>query len=319
MSALQDELRKKYKTPQEAATALGIDPALVADAALTTDPPVSEAQRRAMYAAAEGKSTLGIPKKVGKEFVGKDAPMKRAEDKKAMDKFPKSALDWMSKNMSKDAFDEFCAKDEWPDEAEDEAESEPDEETESKAAKAKASEKEDKKESVGKDKKAKDKAMDKKAMDGKKAMDKKAKDEEEEVEEINEGEKNVKQHAEDGRQAMDEAIKASGKAIEKAVHAKFQGLYAAAEAVRPYIGEVSPMTFDSGDALKIHALEKLGVKDANKLSGAALDIVLGYQRKAGAHPIEHTGTREAAMTMDEASRKSACELVPGLDRIIIGV
>ncbi len=32
-------------------------------------PMQSKAQERAMYAAAEGKSTLGIPKKVGKEFV----------------------------------------------------------------------------------------------------------------------------------------------------------------------------------------------------------------------------------------------------------
>jgi 8-oxo-dGTP pyrophosphatase MutT (NUDIX family) len=38
-----------------------------------TDPPVSEKQRRAMFAAAKGRSTLGIPKSVGKEFVGKDA------------------------------------------------------------------------------------------------------------------------------------------------------------------------------------------------------------------------------------------------------
>lgn len=29
----------------------------------------SDAQRKAMYAAAEGKSNIGIPKKVGKEFV----------------------------------------------------------------------------------------------------------------------------------------------------------------------------------------------------------------------------------------------------------
>ena len=35
-------------------------------------PPVSQAQRGAMYAAAEGKSTLGIPKKVGKEFTKAD-------------------------------------------------------------------------------------------------------------------------------------------------------------------------------------------------------------------------------------------------------
>lgn len=35
-------------------------------------PPVSQAQRRAMRAAAAGKSTLGIPKKVGKEFSAAD-------------------------------------------------------------------------------------------------------------------------------------------------------------------------------------------------------------------------------------------------------
>lgn len=35
-------------------------------------PPVSKAQRRAMYAAAEGKSTLGIPKEVGKEYIRSD-------------------------------------------------------------------------------------------------------------------------------------------------------------------------------------------------------------------------------------------------------
>lgn len=35
-------------------------------------PSVSEAQSRAMHAAAEGHSTLGIPKRVGKEFVAAD-------------------------------------------------------------------------------------------------------------------------------------------------------------------------------------------------------------------------------------------------------
>ncbi|WLB24948.1 hypothetical protein QIH85_24005 [Bradyrhizobium japonicum] len=34
--------------------------------------PVSQAQRGAMHAAAEGKSTIGIPKKVGAEFVKGD-------------------------------------------------------------------------------------------------------------------------------------------------------------------------------------------------------------------------------------------------------
>jgi hypothetical protein len=32
-------------------------------------PVKSKAQERAMYAAAEGKSTLGIPKKVAKEYI----------------------------------------------------------------------------------------------------------------------------------------------------------------------------------------------------------------------------------------------------------
>lgn len=35
-------------------------------------PPRSEAQRRAMRAAAAGKSTIGIPKKVGKEYSAAD-------------------------------------------------------------------------------------------------------------------------------------------------------------------------------------------------------------------------------------------------------
>lgn len=47
-------------------------------------PVVSEAQRRAMAAAAHGRSTLGIPSKVGKEFIaatpkGKKLPAKASK------------------------------------------------------------------------------------------------------------------------------------------------------------------------------------------------------------------------------------------------
>jgi hypothetical protein len=35
-------------------------------------PPTSQSQRRAMAAAAQGKSNIGIPKKVGKEFIEAD-------------------------------------------------------------------------------------------------------------------------------------------------------------------------------------------------------------------------------------------------------
>ena len=44
-------------------------------------PMQSQAQRAAMYAAAEGHSTLGIPKKVAKEFVAADKPGKLPKKK----------------------------------------------------------------------------------------------------------------------------------------------------------------------------------------------------------------------------------------------
>ena len=45
----------------------------------------SQQQRKAMHAAAKGKSTIGIPKKVAKEFVAEDKPgklPKRAKPKR---------------------------------------------------------------------------------------------------------------------------------------------------------------------------------------------------------------------------------------------
>lgn len=48
-------------------------------------PPKSQAQRKAMGAAASGKSTLGIPRSVGKESIAKDIGKKlpkRASKKK---------------------------------------------------------------------------------------------------------------------------------------------------------------------------------------------------------------------------------------------
>lgn len=52
------------------------------DAEVRTDPPVSEAQRRAMRAAAGGNSNLGISKKVGEEFSSADPGGKLPETKK---------------------------------------------------------------------------------------------------------------------------------------------------------------------------------------------------------------------------------------------
>ena len=55
-------------------------------------PVVSKAQNAAMHAAAEGKSTLGIPKSVGAEFVADQAPgsVKRLPERVAAPKGAKS-------------------------------------------------------------------------------------------------------------------------------------------------------------------------------------------------------------------------------------
>jgi hypothetical protein len=53
----------------------------------------SQAQRGAMYAAAAGKSTLGIPKSVGQEFVASDKPGKLPE-KVAQKRKPQGATNY---------------------------------------------------------------------------------------------------------------------------------------------------------------------------------------------------------------------------------
>lgn len=49
-------------------------------------PYVSSAQRAAMYAAAAGKSTLGIPEKVGKDFVAAGPASKKLPQRKKTEK-----------------------------------------------------------------------------------------------------------------------------------------------------------------------------------------------------------------------------------------
>jgi hypothetical protein len=53
-------------------------------ATMALDPPVSQAQRAAMWSAASGKSTLGIPASVGKKFAGADPGGKLPEHAKDM-------------------------------------------------------------------------------------------------------------------------------------------------------------------------------------------------------------------------------------------
>jgi len=79
---------------------------LAEDEKFAFDPPVSEKQRKAMWAAKSGHSTLGIPQKVGAEFAKADpgGKLPKAKDAKgrwggraAHDAWTDSVLDKMEK------------------------------------------------------------------------------------------------------------------------------------------------------------------------------------------------------------------------------
>lgn len=75
---------------------------------IATDPPTSEKQRRAMFAAAAGHSDLGIPKKVGEEFVGKArdmAPSKWSKLKELISQWLSEEAD-EQEHAAEDAFEE---------------------------------------------------------------------------------------------------------------------------------------------------------------------------------------------------------------------
>lgn len=99
------------------------------------DEPVSEAQRKAMFAAASGNSNLGIPKAVGEEFVGKshdEGNMENHEPKPEQPTVDEGPMrDFLKGKGMDDASIEEAVKLMHPPKAED-AEEEPSEEEEEK-------------------------------------------------------------------------------------------------------------------------------------------------------------------------------------------
>ena len=71
------DIRKTYEARKEP---VKYTPGLRFGGTMATDPPVSEAQRKAMWAAKSGNSTLGIPQKVGAEFAKADPGGKLPSD-----------------------------------------------------------------------------------------------------------------------------------------------------------------------------------------------------------------------------------------------
>jgi len=242
----------------------------------TVDASVSEAQHKAMEAAAHGESDLDIPEKVGKEFTAKDEASEKmkgflkekgmSEDdiSAVMDMLPKSAMD----------------KDDL-------------------SAEAKKKEEEEEEQAAARDKAAKDAEMAKTDEEKKAAADKAARD--------------AEMASMVKKPAMDAAIAAATTATEKRVMGLQREIRKAEHAVQPYVGQLSSdIVFDTADDVYRHALDMLGVKEAKTIDASALPTILKLMPVAGARPVQ----REAALGMDSASTKKLHEKFPGLANIM---
>jgi hypothetical protein len=145
---------------------------------------------------------------------------------------------------------------------------------------------------MGRDKRADDRRADDRRADDKRADDRRADDG-------------------DASHAMDEA------SIEKRVTERLKSKFDAARDVKPWVGEVDPMAFDSGEAIYRHALKARGHKRWNTAHAEALRDLLDTYPKQGMRPVERSADPKYAM--DESRRSDAIKLAPGLASIRIGV
>lgn len=250
------------------------------ESAVEGDESVTEPQHKAMEAAAQGNSTLGIPEKVGKEFVSKD-----------------KARDWMkAKGMSEDDFADFekatkedDAEDEDMDDEGKKAKNQPTVDEENEKAKPNIFEGT----KSAKDKKAADKAAKDKAA--KDAADKAAKDaaEKDKGEMVSKG-------------AMDAALKANEKLVTEKIMRTQHDIQDALRAVRPIVGELT-MSFDSAEKVYEAVLKSRKI-DIAGVDPSAFKAMVGMLPKANAVPSRE----DAQMAADSASTESLYKNFPGL-------
>lgn len=157
---------------------------------------------------------------------------------------------------------------------------------------------------------------DKKRARDKKARDKKAKDESAEKE--REEEEAMDRKAKD-KKAMDAAIAAAVTvATDSAIKGERklqQAIYDARTAVRPYVGELPGMAFDSAAKVYQHAIKAASGKDVSAVKDeGALKTILeliplpGSEHRSGSNVV----------AMDAAAAKSFAERFPGTQKIAIG-
>ena len=244
----------------------------------SADESVSEAQHKAMEAAAHGTSNLGIPKKVGEEF-------ERADTGKGFDG---GFGGWLK---SKGASDETCAKvmdmirdelpenalDEWPPkEKEDDGEGEDEAETEEEKKERERKEAEDR---SARDRAAKDR---KGAMDAKNFV-------------------TVDQ--------MQKGIAAATAAVQRNATETAE----AREFVRPYVGDL-PMALDSAEKVLRAAAVIRKIEDADTIHPSALKTIIKMMPRAGAQPNYQNGGHAFDESLDSGDGAFFKEF-PGAARI----
>lgn len=249
----------------------------------SSDESVSGSQHRAMAAAAHGEGTLGIPQGVGKEFSEAD------RGKSFSDALPNFLR---GKGLDEEAIKEACdmafgsAKDAFPPNAED-----------PEAGEKKASEDPPK--------------------NGDEFPPKKEDDEDEEAEDnLPAHEGTVAPMTGDSKKgfinqkAFDAALDAATKNIRKEVRQNERDIRIALDEVKPYVGELRGVEYETPKQVYAAALKTLGMDAAevDALNKPAMRIVLKHMPKAGARPPEQ---RNSALGMD-ASDKSYDEMFPGV-------
>lgn len=246
----------------------------------TSDESVSEPQHKAMMAAAEGKSNLGIPKSVGEEFQDADTG-------KGFDGIAAWAK---SKGLSEDDVEDLRgmmpkpATDEDPDEKKKKNEEAEDEDDDKDEEKDKAEKKKEAEDKAAKDKAARDGAM--------KDMVTKP--------------------------AMDAALKAATEATAKTIRETERGIRVALSEVRPYVGELpATLAFDSATDVYRHTATMLGIDGAKTLHPDALWPVIRAQKTPKDRQREHLDDR-ASMGMDAAAIDEATKIAPGIAHITVG-
>jgi hypothetical protein len=358
MSALTEAMRKKYGSPKEAIRALGLDESLLAlDSAEAVKMPTQFASTAALLVGTAIRPMLKPKAKIDLMPLFKDLKADKFDAEEFQGALDAALKGKLAKDSDPKHLAEVMHHLDGLSKGTDESVSEPQHNAMEAAAHGNSTlgipEKvgeEFAKADKGKEMPpAKDNLFMKKAMDWMKskgmdtaefesAMGGGMDSEEEEAEEVTEGKKDITQRAEDktardkrmGRdkrahdrdaeedRAEDKEHAMDAATIEKTITGKLNAKFSAAREVKPWVGEVDPMAFDSAEAIFRHALKARGHKKWNTLHADALRDMLETYPKQGMRPVERTAA-DPKFAMDESRRADAIKLAPGLANIRIGV